>query len=225
MTYTAEQMAPTVKGISATAANGHVFRFAVADMPVVIATALAAQQDQPAGTYFWGPNLVPGNTLPAGDFPSQCFALVLQIHTTGWSWSQVPSFQDGRYLLFVPQATAALATAGSDTSPDNSGHQVTPDSEGTPGLSDLITGGVEVAGDLVDPLFWRQVYFIVGGWALVIVAVVQVVNRGLITPVRNGLRAVDDVAWDAASLHTNVIQPLAAYRRYRKARKKARATP
>ena len=207
MALTADQIAAAVKGAAVVGPDG---RHSITDANAVtaIACALAAQAADPALPQgYWGHG--------PGDINQQVFYLIYELDNHGWSG--VPMFANGRFQLYVPQAVVAFTNATKP--PDRSG-----------GLSDTSTapgGGLELqnplselAGGVVqftDPLFWRSLYFIAGGWILIGVAVYQLLNGAIVQPVVRGITAADQLYDHASDLNRNVVRPLRAWRRWARA--------
>lgn len=194
------------------------------DQPTAVATALAAQaQGRVETDGFWGSWVYAGQSKPnPTDIAYQAILLGAWLQPAGGgdkNWAKVPTYADASYLLYMPTATVALgtATAGPPTQlqPDNS--------QG--GLSGLISGANSAVHDLSDPLWWRQVWFIAGGWVLIAIATFQLINRGMVAPVRNSIGSLDEIAWDIVNLNRNIGDPLRARKANRAAAKAAKAAP
>jgi hypothetical protein len=176
---------------------------AASDQPTAVATALAAQaQGRVEKDGFWGSWVFAGQPSPnPTDIAYQAILLAAWLSpASGGSknWAKVPTYADASYLLYMPTATAALATAtaGPPT-------QLTPAAQ-TSGLPGLIEGANNALHDLSDPLWWRQVWFVGIGWMLIGIAVFQLINRGFVAPARNTIGGLDELAWDLTNLHANV---------------------
>lgn len=228
MTYTAGEIASVVKGTTVHGLGGLQSLWTVSlsgpDQITAVAVALAAQSAGSAA--LWLPGF-------GGSLQAQATQMVGAVGTAkepdgstvkrgnqAQVWQAMPYYANGRYQLYIPQATAALATA---TAQPNTGGNQTPGvsgalAAGAAAQADVTSAGqaaVQIVNDVRDPLFWRQVWFIGGGWLLVGIAVFQLVNRGFIQPVTGAVRQVDNVAYDAASFKANVSDPFKAFLRHR----------
>jgi hypothetical protein len=217
--YTAVQIATAVKSAGVNQAYTHThIGIPTGDHAIAVATALSMQNKGLADSQgLWGQPQTAGH--PLGE---QAIDLAMaMLDKNNWTWNKVPTFRDGSYQLFLPQAVAALASA--PVNPKGTLQEPEPLNQGA-GLEDLIREAVTVARDVTDPLFWRQVIFIGAGWVLIAVAVFQVLNKGLVQPVLSGAEQVDQIAGAAAGIKTNVVTPFRAYRKRQKATAAARAT-
>lgn len=132
------------------------------------------------------------------------------------------------WQLFLPEATAALAVtgAGPENATSTNPIQNSPAQQfiNDTSLGDLIGNTNAFLTNIASPLFWRQVWFIGGGWLFIAVGAFQIIRGGVIRPVGEGLRQADNFAYDVANLRDNVYKPFKAYRAQRKATAGARAT-
>jgi hypothetical protein len=214
----ATQLAALVK---ATTSDGK--HFPLDDEPSAVALGLFyTHQNQPTKTGQFG--------FPLGSVNDEAVMLCASCNdakSRGTDLFNSPTLSNGGWRLFLPEATAALATTGAGPANDGSSNPINNSPAGK-ALQDTSLGGLiassnRLADNLQDPLWWRQVWFVAGGWLLIGIGTFQIIRGGLIKPVAGVVRSADNAAYDAASFHQNVVVPGRQYLKARRATRDARA--